>query len=73
VQGVGRLVGVGGRDVQSIEWEVERPDRPAVLPLFVTLGAPEDDGTYRLSISVTDLATGRAAATNRVIAVSRGN
>jgi hypothetical protein len=73
VQGAGRLVGVGGRDVQSIEWEVERPDRPAVLPLFVTLGAPEDDGTYRLSISVTDLASARTAATERVIAVSHGN
>jgi hypothetical protein len=56
---------------QSLEWDVERPARGRLAAEVLTLGLPDQDGSYRISVTVTELASGRTARSERVIRLER--
>jgi hypothetical protein len=65
-RGVTSLLGAR-QSGDAIEWDGARPLKGNVLPLLLQLTAPDDDGRYRVNVTVTDLAAGRSATTSRVI------
>jgi GWxTD domain-containing protein len=68
-RGATAALGLRQTDERSVEWESTRPLKGAVLPELLLLTAPNDDGRYRINVEVTDLASGKAATTRRVISL----
>jgi hypothetical protein len=72
VRGLGRLLGLGGRDVAPrITW-TERARSAPFVPIALKLGELRlDPGLKRFRVTVTDLDTGLSGSVDRVVRIER--